>query len=78
LLVNLPSPHLEALTRPSTLKTLQARAHTPTPYSVVFTFGFAVEFIKELGGVSSIFNNGSKGVLNDIMKNYTFPSMGTP
>jgi hypothetical protein len=25
-----------------------------------------------------IFNNGSKDVLNDIMKNHTFPSMGTP
>jgi hypothetical protein len=32
---------------------LQAREHTRTPYpSIVFTFGFTVEFIKEFGGAS--------------------------
>jgi hypothetical protein len=32
---------------------LQAKECAPTPYpSIVFTFGFVVEFIKELGGES--------------------------
>jgi hypothetical protein len=32
---------------------LQAKEQTPTFYPfVVFTFGFAIEFIKELGGAS--------------------------
>jgi len=53
LLVNLPSPHLGALARPFTPKVLQARELAPTPSpSIVFTFGFIVESIKELGGVS--------------------------
>jgi hypothetical protein len=31
---------------------LQAKERTPTPPSVVFTFGLIVESIKELGGAS--------------------------
>jgi hypothetical protein len=32
---------------------LQAREHAPTPYfSIIFTFGLVVEFIKEFGGAS--------------------------
>jgi hypothetical protein len=55
LLVNLPSPHLGAPTRPSTFKMLQVKecAQTPSP-SIVFIFGLVVESIKELGGVSSL------------------------
>jgi len=51
LLINLPSPHPGALARLFTPKVLQAkeRALTPSP-SVVFTFKFAIESIKELGG----------------------------
>jgi hypothetical protein len=49
LLVNLPSPHLGALARPSTLKVLRAKERAPTPFPfVVYTFGFTVESIKEL------------------------------
>jgi len=34
---------------------LQAKEHALTPYpSLVFTFGFVVEFIIELGGASNI------------------------
>jgi len=34
---------------------LQAKEHAPTPSpSIIFTFGFTVESIKELGGVSII------------------------
>jgi hypothetical protein len=34
---------------------LRVRERTPTPFpSIVFTFGFAIEFIKEFGGVSVI------------------------
>ncbi len=53
MLVNLPSPHLGALAHPSTLEMLQAREHAliPSPY-VVFTFGLAIESIKEFGGAS--------------------------
>jgi hypothetical protein len=50
LLVILPSPHPKAPTRHSTPKVLQAMEHAPTPFlSVVFTFGFVVESIKEFG-----------------------------
>jgi hypothetical protein len=53
LLVNLPSPHPQALACPSTLEVLQARECTPTLFtSNVFTFGLVVESMKELGGVS--------------------------
>jgi hypothetical protein len=53
LLVNLPSFHRGAPTRPSTPEMLWAKEHTPTPSpSVVITFGLVVESIKELGGVS--------------------------
>jgi hypothetical protein len=53
LLVNLPSPHPEAPTHPSTPEVLRIRERAPTssPF-VVFTFGFAIESIKELGGAS--------------------------
>jgi hypothetical protein len=54
LLVNLPSPHPKALTRPFTLKVLWAKERTPIPSPfVVFTFGLTVESIKELGSASS-------------------------
>jgi hypothetical protein len=57
LLVNLPSPHLETPTRPSTPKVLQAKEHTPTPFpSIAFIFGFVVGSIKEFGGA-----HGCKG-----------------
>jgi hypothetical protein len=53
LLVNFPSPHPGALACPFTPEVLQAKEHAPTPFpSIVFTFGFAVESIKELGGAS--------------------------
>jgi len=56
LLVNLPSPHPGSSTHPSTSEVLQAREHTPTPFSyVVVTFGLAIESIKELGGASHKF-----------------------
>ncbi len=52
-LVNLPSPHPGASTHPSTPEMLRAKERTPTPSpSIVVTFRFAVECIKELGGVS--------------------------
>jgi hypothetical protein len=54
LLVNLPSPHPRALTRPSTLKVLRVRKCGLTPPFVVFTFRLVVESIKELGGASTI------------------------
>jgi len=38
---------------PFTPEVLQARERTPTPFPyVVVTFGLAIKFIKELGGVS--------------------------
>ncbi len=50
LLVTCPSPHLEALAHPSTPEVLRAKECTLTPYpSVVFTFGLAIESIKEFG-----------------------------
>jgi hypothetical protein len=51
-LVTRPSPHPKAPTRPSTPKMLRARECTPTPPSVVFTFGLLVESIKEFGDAS--------------------------
>jgi hypothetical protein len=54
-LVNLPSRNPRAPTHPSTPKVLRAREHVPTPSSIVFTFGLAVESIKELMGASFIF-----------------------
>jgi len=52
-LVTCCNPHPKVPTRPYTPKMLQAKECAPTPYpSIVFTFGFVVEFIKELGGES--------------------------
>jgi hypothetical protein len=52
-LVTHPSPHLGVLAHLSTLEVLQAKEGTQTPYPfIVFTFGFAIESIKELGGAS--------------------------
>jgi len=54
LLFNLSTPHHRVLTRPFTSKVLRAKEHAPIPFfCVTFTFGFAVESIKELGGASS-------------------------
>jgi len=56
LLVNLLSPHLGALARPSTPEVLRAKEHVPTPFPFdVFIFGLVIKFIKELGGASSQF-----------------------
>jgi hypothetical protein len=54
LFVNLPSPCPGALTHPSSPKMLWVRKCTPTlsPF-LVFIFGFTVESIKKLGGVST-------------------------
>jgi hypothetical protein len=53
LLVNLPSPHPGALACPSTPEMLQVGECAPTSFPfVVFTFGLAVEFIKEFAGAS--------------------------
>jgi hypothetical protein len=46
--VTCPSPHRRAPTHFSTPEMLQAREHTPTPSSVVFTFGLKVESIMDL------------------------------
>jgi len=55
LLVNLPSPHPRASTRPSTPEVLQTRKCVPTPSPfAIFTFGLVVRSIKELGGVSTM------------------------
>jgi hypothetical protein len=55
LLVNLSSPHLGALAHPSTSKMLWGKEHalTPSPSAIVI-FWFAIECIKELGGVSNM------------------------
>ncbi len=51
--VTLPSPHPKAPTRPSTPEVLQAKERALTLYlSAIITFGFAVESIKEIRGVS--------------------------
>ncbi len=53
LLVNLSNPHPGTPTHPSTLEVLWVKERTSTPSpSVIFTFGLAVESIKELGGAS--------------------------
>jgi hypothetical protein len=53
LLVNLLNPHPRTPACPSAPEVLQTRECAPTPFpSVVFTFGFTIESIKELGGVS--------------------------
>jgi hypothetical protein len=56
MLVNLPSPHPKAPTHPSTHEMLRVRERVATPSpSIVFTFGLAVESIKELRGVLGVF-----------------------
>jgi hypothetical protein len=51
LLVIRPSPHPRVLVRPSNPKVLWAKECIPILYpSVVFTFGFTIESIKEFGG----------------------------
>jgi hypothetical protein len=55
LLVNLPSLYPRILAHPSTPEMLWAKECTPTPIpSIVFTFGLAIESIKEFGGASMI------------------------
>jgi hypothetical protein len=54
LLVNLPSPHLGAATRPFTLEVLWTSEHAPTPPFAIFTFGLVVESIQESGGCVSL------------------------
>jgi len=50
------SPHPKAQARPLTLEMLQVREHTSTPFpSIVFTFGFAIESIKEFGSASMVY-----------------------
>jgi hypothetical protein len=44
------SPHPKALAHPFTLEVLWTREHTPTPFFVVFNFGFAFKSFKECGG----------------------------
>jgi hypothetical protein len=52
LLVNLPSPHLGAPTRPFTPEVLQTKERTPTIFSsTIDTFGFEVSTSKSLGCV---------------------------
>jgi hypothetical protein len=51
-LITCPSPHLEAPPRPSTPQMLRGKERTPTLPSIIFTFKFAVESIKEFGGAS--------------------------
>jgi hypothetical protein len=51
MLVTHCSPHPRAPAHPFTPKVLQIRECTPILYpSVVFTFGFTIEYIKEFGG----------------------------
>jgi hypothetical protein len=60
-LVTHPSPHHEAPTPPSTPKMLWTKECTPIFYLFdVFTFGFAVESVKELGGASQNVPNRCK------------------
>jgi len=50
LLVILPNPHFEAPTCPFTPKMMQVKERTPIPNpSIIFTFGHAIECIKEFG-----------------------------
>jgi hypothetical protein len=58
LFVNFLSPYLEVPACPSTPKIIQAKERIPTLPSTVFTFGFTVESIKELGGASTNMTNG--------------------
>ncbi len=54
LLIICPNPHTKALACPFTSKMLRAKEYTPTPYPfIVFTFGLAIESIKEFGGAST-------------------------
>jgi hypothetical protein len=47
------SPYPKAPTRPFTLEMLWAKEGTPILYpSIIFTFGVAIESIKEFGGAS--------------------------
>jgi hypothetical protein len=56
LLVILPNPYPGAPTRPSTPKVLRLRECAPTPSpSIVFTFEFVIESIKESRDVSHCF-----------------------
>jgi hypothetical protein len=49
------SLHPGVPTRPSTPEVLRAKERIATPYlSIIFSFGLAVESIKEFGGVSQI------------------------
>jgi hypothetical protein len=50
-LVTCPSPHLEALTRPSTLEVLRTKERTPIPYPsiVVFTLDSQLSLLRNLG-----------------------------
>jgi len=58
LLVARPNPHPRALARLSTTKVLRAKECTLIFYpSIVFTFGLAIEFIKEFGGASQSMSN---------------------
>jgi hypothetical protein len=75
LLVNLPSPHPEALTHPSTLEVLRAKEHAPTPsLSVLFIFGFVIKSIKELGGALVVTYLCSKFYIFDkpVLEEYVF------
>ncbi len=70
MLVTHPSPHFGALARSSTPEVLWTKERTPTPYpSVAFTFGFAIESIKELGGESiNMSLHGKKNYVKNIQK----------
>ncbi len=57
LLVNLPSPHPRAQSCPSSLEVLWAKECSLTLPFFVFTFGFTVESIKELGSASIMFKD---------------------
>jgi len=48
-LINLPSPHLEALARPSTLEVLQAKECALTSHSFVFVLDSHLSLLKRLG-----------------------------
>jgi hypothetical protein len=55
LLITLFSPYPGALAHPFTPKVLRVKECAPTPYpSAIFTFRFAVESTKELGGASML------------------------
>ncbi len=52
MLVICPNLHHGALACPFTPEVLCVKEHTPTPFSVVFIFGFTFESFKECGGAS--------------------------